>query len=125
MIKKKENEFERAFSISQRAADLGFDFNDYLGPIEKVREELLELIEVIENEPSNHSRRMDEFGDVIFSVINLARKIGVDPEKAIGSTNEKFLRRFSHVENLIKSEGPVDLAQMEMWWVEAKTLESD
>ncbi len=124
MTEKNENEFERAMRISQNAADLGFDFEDYRGPVGKIREELLELIEVIENESSNEKRKIDEFGDVLFSVINLARKLGVDPETAIAETNKKFLHRFSHVEKMIALEGPVELAQMEIWWVDAKERET-
>ncbi len=124
-MEKKSNAFDRAMMISQKAAEIGFDFPDYHGPVAKIREELLELIDVIENEPGDELRKIDEFGDVLFSVLNLARKIGVDPEEALNQTNKKFQSRFSYVEEKVKSHDAVELAQMEVWWTEAKKKERE
>ncbi|QIK96065.1 nucleoside triphosphate pyrophosphohydrolase [Sphingomonas sp. HDW15A] len=84
---------ERAEKLQRRAARTGFDWPDHLGAREKVEEELAEL----DREHDPH-RREEELGDLLFAVVNLARKLGVAPENALRKANKKFERRFRSIE---------------------------
>jgi MazG family protein len=91
-----------AHKVQSKAASVGFDWDDAAGPMAKVREELAEL----EDDPSH-----EELGDVLFSVVNVARHLGVDPESALRDGAAKFRRRFAGVEALAAERG-LDLAQL-------------
>ena len=82
----------RAYRIGQKAAKAGFDWPDRAGPSDKLREELLELEEAIAS--GDQEDIHDELGDVLFSVCNLARHLGINPEVALAANNDKFQRRF-------------------------------
>jgi MazG family protein len=86
----------RARKLGSRAADAGFDWPDAAGPREKVNEELLELDHAVE--AGDAARREAEIGDLLFSVVNLARHLDIDPETALRRANERFARRYRHVE---------------------------
>lgn len=119
----KKNAFQEALRISEDAAKLGFDFPDHVGPIEKIREEVRELEQVLADDINNTSRITDELGDIIFATLNLARKLGQDPGIALAHTNKKFSARFSYVKDRLATKPAADLAEMEVWWEEAKRFD--
>jgi ATP diphosphatase len=114
----------RAEKIQKRAARVGFDWKT-IGPvIDKIEEELAELRSELSAGKIDQARTADELGDVLFAVANLARHCKVDPEAALRSTNDKFERRFRHIERRLRDQGrnPADatLEEMEDLWQEAK-----
>lgn len=114
----------RAVKLQKRAARIGFDWKNPRDVLEKISEETAELVEVID--AGDPDRIEDEFGDLLFVIANLSRHLNVDPEAALRRANEKFSRRFRHVEKrLIEQErlGEASLDEMEELWVEAKGLE--
>jgi ATP diphosphatase len=115
----------RAEKLQKRAARSGFDWAD-IGPvIAKLEEELGELKAEI-SDGKNPERLADEMGDLLFSCVNLARHLKVDPEESLRGTNGKFERRFRHVETSIRSDGneleKVGLDVLEERWQQAKKL---
>jgi ATP diphosphatase len=117
---------QRAIKLQKRAARVGFDWDNTSQVFGKIREETDELAEAMQNE--GRDRVTDEIGDLLFAVTNLARHAGIDPEAALRGTNDKFKRRFSHIEESAAANGQsldaVPLDRMEAWWVEAKSKES-
>lgn len=116
----------RAEKLAKRAARVGFDWPSTPEVIAKIREELHEAEhEITQNAP--RERIADEIGDLLFAVGNLARKTGIDPEAALRGTNDKFTRRFRHIEAALKTRGKTpeqsDLAEMDALWNEAKAQE--
>ena len=117
----------RAYKLQQRAARVGFDWPDIAGAINKLEEELGELNEVARgaNGAVDQARLIDEFGDVLFSAANVARKLGIDPEEALRQTNKKFERRFGFIEKALQdadtSIESASLDDMEALWQEAKS----
>ena len=111
-----------ALRIQQRAADVGFDWPDASGPILKVNEELVEL----ERETGAGRREgiADEIGDLLFAVVNLARKLDIDPRAALEQANAKFTRRFEAVERLAERRGidmrRATLAELDRLWDKVK-----
>jgi ATP diphosphatase len=115
----------RAEKIQKRAARVGFDWAT-IGPvIDKIEEELRELRAELEAGKIEQSKVADELGDVLFAVANLARHCKVDPEVALRATNDKFEKRFRHIERRLAETGrkpaDVSLEEMEALWQEAKT----
>ena len=126
----------RAHRLQERAAGVGFDWPDVRGPIDKVREELVEVETEIETNgatydthgvPSGdprHARLEDELGDLLFSVVNLCRKAGVHPALALDRANAKFQERFEAVERLAVERGldvrTAGLAALDVLWDEVK-----
>lgn len=112
----------RSFRIGEKAAKAGFDWPDRSGPRQKVDEELRELDEAI---ASGDPRAIaDELGDVLFSLCNLARHVGVNPEMALGGTTDKFQRRFQAVERELGYQlTGRSLAEMDAAWNRAKASE--
>jgi MazG family protein len=115
----------RAEKIQKRAARVGFDWAT-IGPvIDKIEEELKELRVELEACKVEQAKVADELGDVLFAVANLARHCRVDPEVALRATNDKFEKRFRHIERRLAETGrrPSDasLEEMETLWQEAKT----
>ena len=112
----------RACRLQQDAAAVGFDWPDASGPLAKVKEEIGEL----EREAGKGKRETveDEIGDLLFAVVNLARKLGVDPDHALARANDKFRRRFAAVERLAESRGlelgRASLAALDELWDEVK-----
>jgi len=114
----------RAEKIQKRAARVGFDWAT-IGPvIDKIEEELKELRVELEAGKVEQAKVADELGDVLFAVANLARHCKVDPEVALRATNDKFEKRFRHIERRLAETGrkPSDasLEEMETLWQEAK-----
>ena len=114
----------KANRIQDKVAGVGFDWEKPEQVWEKVQEELSELNKEIEN--GNKKAVEAEFGDVLFSMINYARFIKVDPENALERTNKKFINRFQYLEKASKEMGKslhdMTLSEMDVFWNEAKRL---
>lgn len=115
----------RAVKLQKRAAQVGFDWPEALPVVDKVREELDEVLEAMsENDPQAIA---EEIGDLLFVVTNLARHLKVDPETALRSANGKFERRFRFIEQTLRAAGqPIEncsLEQLDALWGEAKKQE--
>jgi len=112
----------RAYRLQELAAGVGFDWPDARGPMEKVKEEVAEL----ERETGQGTREglEEEVGDLLFAVVNLARKLGVDPEAVLARANDKFTRRFEGVERLARERGlelgRASLEELDRLWEEIK-----
>ena len=106
---------ERANKLQKRAARTGFDWPDATGARAKVVEELAELDAEQEQGP-----REEELGDLLFAVVNLARKLRIEPEAALRAANAKFERRFRHIETA-PGFNDLSLDEKELLWVQAKT----
>jgi MazG family protein len=112
----------RAFRIGEKAARAGFDWPDRNGPREKVGEELAELDAAIA--AGDAAAIANELGDVLFSLCNLARHLGANPEVALAATTDKFQRRFGAVERAFGFElRGRSLAEMDAVWEQAKAAE--
>src|SRR5437879_12411867 len=111
-----------ALRIQERAADVGFDWTDASGPRAKVEEELRELDR--ETRKGKRETIEDEIGDVLFAVVNLARKLKIDPRAALEQANTKFQRRFDAVQRLAERRGidirRATLAELDRLWDEVK-----
>ncbi|MEI7595342.1 MAG: nucleoside triphosphate pyrophosphohydrolase [Bacteroidota bacterium] len=116
----------KAYRIQDKAKGVGFDWEEPNQVWDKVREELDELHEQVEKNTSQEKIR-DEFGDVFFALINYARFIDVEPDAALERTNKKFIRRFQYLEEGAKKAGKklsdMTLAEMDVFWNEAKSME--
>jgi len=115
----------KANRIQDKVAGVGFDWEKPEQVFEKVQEELAELqVEVASGEVDKIE---SEFGDVLFSMINYARFLGVNPENALERTNKKFIKRFQYLEKNAKQIGKdlqdMTLKEMDVFWNEAKTKE--
>ena len=106
---------ERANKLQKRAARTGFDWPDASGARAKVVEELAEL-----DAETEQAAREEELGDLLFAVVNLARKLKIEPETALRAANAKFERRFRHIETA-PGFNDLSLDQKEALWVEAKS----
>jgi len=115
----------RAYRVQEKAAGVGFDFPVREGAWEKVREEMEEFFEMVEA-GAPYQKVEDELGDLLFGLVNYARYVGVNPENALNRTNDKFARRFLHIERRLEENGldlnQVDLEIMDQYWDEAKEL---
>jgi ATP diphosphatase len=116
-----------AHQLTTKAARVGFDWANAADVIDKVEEELEELdVEMKRNEP-DQSALAEELGDLLFVTVNLARKLGVEPETALKAANRKFRRRFHHIETRLDEQGKAftdsSLAEMDGLWDEAKLIE--
>jgi ATP diphosphatase len=107
---------KRAEKLQSRAARVGFDWPDPSGPRAKIDEELAELAEA-----RDEAERVHELGDLLFSVVNYARHLGIDPEAALRDANERFERRFRKVEEIAdKPLKDMDIDALESLWQRAK-----
>ena len=115
----------KATRIQDKARGVGFDWDNQEQVWDKVKEELGELKEEIDNN-AEHKEIESEFGDVLFSMINYARFIDVDPEMALERTNKKFIKRFQYLESESKKDGKemseMTLEEMDEYWNAAKKL---
>ncbi|PIQ61581.1 MAG: nucleoside triphosphate pyrophosphohydrolase [Bacteroidetes bacterium CG12_big_fil_rev_8_21_14_0_65_60_17] len=109
----------RAYRMQEKAAGVGFDFPTLDDAWDKVAEELAEFRDVVANNESE-ARKEEELGDLLFSIVNHARRAGINPENALSRTNDKFLRRFREVEDRLRAEGlsivDATLEQMDAHW---------
>jgi nucleoside triphosphate diphosphatase len=109
---------ERAAKLQRRAARAGFDWPDRTGPREKIDEELAEL-----DAETDHHRMLEELGDLLFAVVNLARHLNIEPEAALREANAKFEQRFRNIEKAPGfAEMPLD--EKEELWVAAKKAQT-
>ena len=109
----------RAEKLQKRAAKRGFDWPDVNGPVEKLREEIEEVSQAVISQDQVEMEA--EMGDLLFSVVNLARKLNVKPEKALRAANSKFTQRFNYVEDNAETNlEALSLDEMEALWQAAK-----
>ncbi len=112
----------RAFKLQEKAGKVGFDWNDPLAVLAKIREETEEI--AAEVAAGDTQAAHAEVGDLLFAVVNLARHLGADPETALRATNAKFERRFGYIEDTLAKGGKTPaqstLAEMDALWNEAK-----
>jgi ATP diphosphatase len=107
----------RALKLQKRAARIGFDFPDWHSAFAKTQEEMIEVIKAVHE---GKAELFEEVGDLIFSVINTARKLGIDPDAALAASNHKFERRFKAMEIKLEQDGKdpasVDLSTQDEAW---------
>ena len=110
-----------AMTISRQAAKAGFEWEDLAGVWEKIQEELDELREAVASGDRTHAE--EELGDVLFTLVNLARWCGIDTEAGLSGTNRRFLDRFSRVEKALSGnfQGQ-SIVELEKLWQEAKAM---
>lgn len=115
----------RAVKLQKRAARVGFDWPDVTGVTDKISEEVDELIEA--RETKTHADQIEEYGDLMFVMANLARHLNIDPEEALRAANKKFHRRFEGVEEKLATMGKVptqsNLAELDALWDQVKNDE--
>lgn len=117
----------RAHRLQDRASRLGFDWPDVKGAYAKAEEEMGELQSALHE--GDRSRMEEELGDLLFSLVNIARFIEVNPEEALRKAIDRFIQRFHHIEEGFKQQGRKiqkgDLEEMERLWREAKQKKGD
>lgn len=117
----------KAYRIQDKARNVGFDWEDRSQVWEKVKEEISEFEAEIEQ--MDKQKAEEEFGDVLFSMINAARLFKINPDNALEHTNQKFIRRFNYLEQKTLKQGrklsDMTLAEMDEIWDEAKRLERE
>jgi len=117
----------KAMRIQEKARGAGFDWDEKDQVWEKVTEELHEFGAHIKTGEENAAEAEAEFGDLLFSLVNYARFIGINPETALERTNKKFIRRFSYLETHSRADGrnlkDMSLSEMDAYWDAAKKLE--
>jgi ATP diphosphatase len=115
----------RAVKLQKRAARVGFDWPTTEQVLDKINEETAELVEARAILP--HAKQVEEFGDLMFVMANLARHLNIDPEEALRHANTKFTRRFAHIEDVLatqnKTPSQSNLAEMDALWDQAKLKE--
>ncbi len=116
-----------SLKIGKKTHKIGFDWDDPSQVAYKVEEEWQELKEEILPKITNKERIKEEFGDFLFSMVQLARHIDVDPEEALRSANRKFLKRFNKMEDLMENAGvkfkDMNQKEMDVYWDKAKMME--
>ena len=116
----------RAHEIGTRVAAVGFDWARTADVVDKIEEEVAELRQAVEGE--GRARAEEEMGDLLFSIANLARKLGIEPESALRKANQKFSARFEQVERALEARGgsihDATLEQMEAEWAAVKSMEA-
>lgn len=115
----------RAVKLQKRAARVGFDWPEIGHVLEKIKEEAAELVEA--QSTSDQAHMAEEYGDLLFVMVNLGRHLNIDPEDALRQANAKFTRRFRHIENELNKLGKTpqssSLTEMDAFWEEAKAQE--
>lgn len=119
----------KAMRIQDKARGVGFDWERKEQVWEKVEEEMQEFkreFNVAAQDTINKDKAMEEFGDLLFSLVNYSRFVGIDPEEALERTNKKFIKRFQFLETASaqdgKKLGEMTLAEMDVYWEKAKAL---
>lgn len=113
----------KAYRMQEKAAGVGFDWQHINGVVQKIEEELREFY--LEVNQKNQNRAEEEFGDLLFSLVNYARFMGINPDDALSNTNQKFRKRFVKMESKI-SDRQIDMSQLDLdkWeklWQEVKS----
>lgn len=120
--KKSEKALVEAYQIGRKVSRYGFDWKGALEALHKVKEEIRELEKAMKEEKKEEAR--DEMGDLFFSLTNVSRLLGVNPETALRGANRKFIKRFKFLERKIKERGEelgtASLEEMDEIWEEAK-----
>jgi XTP/dITP diphosphohydrolase len=115
----------KAQRIQEKVRAVGFDWDNPAQVWDKVNEELLEFKTEIDNN-ADDAKKEEEFGDVLFSLINYARFVGINPEDALEKTNRKFIKRFQYLEEESKKDGKklteMTLNEMDIYWNRAKSM---
>jgi ATP diphosphatase len=115
----------RAVKLQDKAAKAGFDWPSLAPVLAKMKEELAELEECVAS--ANRAKIEEEFGDLLFVIANVARHLRLDPEAALRAANQKFIRRFRHIEERLAARGKTpeqsNLEEMDALWNEAKAQE--
>jgi tetrapyrrole methylase family protein/MazG family protein len=118
----------RAQKVQKRAARVGFDWERVEDVAEKLDEEIKEFKKAVKKKKANRDEVEEEFGDILFSLVNVARFAGVNPEDALRKTTAKFITRFKHIEKRAKEKGfkleEMSLKDMDALWDEAKKKKS-
>ena len=117
-----------AYRLQEKAAAVGFDWHDMTGPMDKVREEVDEVQHAMDSTGDDATRETArEIGDLLFAVVNVARKLRIDPERELRSTMHRFRDRFLHIEKRLADQGrspsQATLKEMDVFWEEAKNLQ--
>ena len=115
----------KAKRLQERAAEVGFDWPEIDGVVDKIEEEIGELREALQTKEKE--KITDEMGDLLFALVNIGRWMNINPEEALRRTNKKFIRRFKYIENYAR-ENNLDLNEMDVWameeiWQESKREE--
>lgn len=117
----------KAYRMQEKAASVGFDWDTPEQVWQKVQEELSELNHAVQNQDKNEIEK--EFGDVLFSMVNYARAMGINPEDALEMTNRKFKSRFEYMEREVYAQNKkltdLTLSEMDVFWNEAKKSENN
>jgi len=115
-----------AYRLQEKAAAVGFDWPSLEGPVTKIREETAEVEQALAKGGDADPEVAREIGDLLFAVVNLARKLRVDPERELRATSHRFRQRFLHIEKRLAESGrtPMQstLDEMDRYWDEAKRL---
>lgn len=115
----------KAQRIQEKVRAVGFDWDNQEQVWDKVNEELAEFKTEMDNN-ADFEKKEDEFGDILFSLINYARFVGINPEDALEKTNRKFIHRFQYLEQAAKDAGKqlgeMTLQEMDVYWNEAKKV---
>lgn len=118
-------ELHKSFRLQEKASKVGFDWNKKIDVWNKIKEEIEELKSAENNSDKEEIEK--EFGDLLFSIVNYSRFLGVNPENALRITNEKFIKRFNYIEAKLKENGKSitesDLEEMDKYWEESKKSE--
>ncbi|SJN53110.1 Nucleoside triphosphate pyrophosphohydrolase [Vibrio ruber DSM 16370] len=119
----------RAYKLQAKCAKHGFDWDTLTPVVDKVREELDEVIEAVHDTPPDPAAIEDELGDLLFAVVNLTRHLEFHPESALTRANQKFARRFQGVEALANQEGKslddYTLSELDRFWEQVKQREKN
>ena len=114
----------KAYRVQDKVRGVGFDWDEVSQVWDKVQEELGELREELDAQAVDKTRVADEFGDVLFALINYARFVDVNPDEALERTTRRFMERFQHLETAVALEGKdlaaMDLKEMDVYWERAK-----
>lgn len=116
----------KAYRIQDKVRGVGFDWENSQQVWDKVQEELAEFQAEVTQGSERREQAEEEFGDLLFSLINYARHQGINPENALERTNKKFIKRFTYLENKTAEAGKtlreMTLAEMDVYWEEAKNM---
>ncbi|MDA3838312.1 MAG: nucleoside triphosphate pyrophosphohydrolase [Candidatus Delongbacteria bacterium] len=124
-VPKSYNALLRSLRIQEKVASVGFEWNNSVDIIEKIKEEMSELEEGIKNNDIPNIE--EEFGDLLFVMVNLSKRLNVNPEDALQKANNKFISRFNHIEKKVEDNGEKvrdkSLEELDFFWDEAKRIE--